>query len=88
MLLKDYDDFVDIAKQYERDTDDINELLLIDALHTAALRKRRSQCPADLLDHLPGLFLACDCILVHITCMYLGLGHHINAVLQGYCAED
>lgn len=26
-ILKDYDDFVDIAKQYEKDTDDINALL-------------------------------------------------------------
>lgn len=36
-ILKDYDDFVDIAKQYERDTDDINELLQEFAANTGEI---------------------------------------------------
>lgn len=38
-VLKDYDDFVDIAKQYEHDTDDINALLQDFAANTSEINE-------------------------------------------------
>ncbi|MDE7060784.1 MAG: methyl-accepting chemotaxis protein, partial [Lachnospiraceae bacterium] len=38
-ILKDYDDFVDLAQQYERDTDDINGLLQNFAANTSDINE-------------------------------------------------